>query len=92
MYACKKCIEWSVIIKKLFLSFLKPFHDFDQHFQISSTKDMYVLTTYTLKIFTRWSKHYTVMIIKMKFIYTNAPDKAEFSAYGQKFAMSNVYI
>lgn len=23
---------------------------------------------------------------------TNAPDKAEFSAYGQKFAMSNVYI
>lgn len=27
----------------------------------------------------------------MKFIYTNAPDKAEFSAYGQKFAMSNVY-
>lgn len=32
------------------------------------------------------------MIIKMKFIYTNAPDKAEFSAYGQKFAMSNVYI
>lgn len=22
---------------------------------------------------------------------TNAPDKAEFSAYGQKFAMSNVY-
>lgn len=52
----------------------------------------YVLTTYTLKIFTQWSKHYTVMIIKMKFIYTNAPDKAEFSAYGQKFAMSNVYI
>lgn len=32
------------------------------------------------------------MIIKMKFIYTNAPDKADFSAYGQKFAMSNVYI
>lgn len=31
------------------------------------------------------------MIIKMKFIFTNAPDKAEFSAYGQKFAMSNVY-
>lgn len=31
------------------------------------------------------------MIIKMKFIYTNAPDKAEFSN-GQKFAMSNVYI
>lgn len=29
--------------------------------------------------------------MKMKFIYTNAPDKAEFSAYGQKFAMSNVY-
>lgn len=28
----------------------------------------------------------------MKFIYTNAPDKAEFSADGQKFAMSNVYI
>lgn len=88
----RNALNESVIIKKLFLSFLKPFHDFDQHFQISSTKDMYVLTTYTLKIFTRWSKHYTVMIIKMKFIYTNAPDKAEFSAYGQKFAMSNVYI
>lgn len=27
------------------------------------------------------------MIIKMKFIYTNAPDKAEFSADGQKFAI-----
>lgn len=25
-------------------------------------------------------------------IYYYAPDKAEFSAYGQKFAMSNVYI
>lgn len=36
----RNALNESVIIKKLFLSFLKPFHDFDQHFQISSTKDM----------------------------------------------------
>lgn len=40
MYACKKCIELMYYYNKkskLFLAFLNPFHDIDQHFQISST-------------------------------------------------------
>lgn len=45
MYACKKCIELMYYYNKkskLFLAFLNPFHDIDQHFQIININIKYV--------------------------------------------------